>query len=261
MIGRARVRAVAGLAISLILAVAVLAHAEVVQRGELRVGFNGKLTPTALPRTGEAPVRVAVEAKISASDGGPPAPLRRIAIAINRHGHFEPKGLPLCSVREIQPSTTQKALEACGGSLVGQGTFAAKVALGRQAPFPAAGKLYAFNGTFNGRPAILAHVYGTDPVPTSFTLPFVLTQTRGTFGTILEASLPAVTGNSASITVLRLVLGRVFRSHGKRRSYLSASCPAPKGFPGAVFPFARASFAFAKTTLSSTLTRSCKVRG
>jgi hypothetical protein len=47
--------------------------------------------------------------------------------------------------------------------------------------------------------------------------------------------------------------------HGKRRSYLSASCPAPKGFPGAAFPFARASFGFGKQTLTSTLTRSCRV--
>ena len=31
----------------------------------------------------------------------------------------------------------------------------------------AEGKLYAFNGRWHGRPAILAHVYGTKPVPTS----------------------------------------------------------------------------------------------
>ena len=44
-------------------------------------------------------------------------------------------------------------------------------------------------------------------------------------------------------------------------SYLSAGCPAPKGFPGATFPFAKASFAFAgKQALTSTLTRSCGAR-
>ena len=107
----------------------------------------------------------------------------------------------------------------------------------------------------------MAHVYGTKPVPTSFTLPFELRSTKGTYGTLLQASLPEVTGNSSHITGLSLTLGRTFSSHGKKRSYLSAGCPAPKGFPGAVFPFAKASFAFAAgPTLTSVLTRNCKVR-
>ncbi len=233
---------------------------EVVQGGGTRVSFDGKLAPRALPRSGSTPVRVAVAAKIRSTDGGPPLRLREIKIAINRYGHFEPQGLPVCTLRDIQPSTTAKALEACGGSLVGQGTFSAKVLLGRQAPFPSAGKLYAFNGILHGRPAILAHVYGTDPVPTSFTLPFELRSAKGTFGTVLRASLPSVTGDSGYVTGLSMNLGKSFRSHGKRRSYLSASCPAPKGLRGAIFPFARASFGFGKRTLSSTLTRTCKVR-
>ena len=64
----------------------------------------------------------------------------------------------------------------------------------------------------------------------------------------------------ATVTGLQMTLGRTFTSHGKKRSYLSAACPAPQGFPGATFPFAKASFAFAgQMTLGSTLTRSCKV--
>jgi hypothetical protein len=59
--------------------------------------------------------------------------------------------------------------------LVGTGTFATKILLPQQAPFPAGGKLYAFNGRYRGHPAILAHVFGTEPVPTSFTLPFEMT--------------------------------------------------------------------------------------
>jgi hypothetical protein len=248
-------------AVLLAIGLASLAQAEVVQNGQVRVSFDGKLTPKSLPRSDSTPVRVAVEARIGSTGGGTPAQLREIAIAINRYGHFEPRGLPICTLRDIQPSTTAKALEACGGSLVGQGTFSAKVLLGRQAPFPNAGKLYAFNGSVHGKPAILAHVYGTDPVPTSFTLPFELQPARGTFGTVLRAFLPSVTGDSGYVTGLSLNLGRSFKSHGQRRSYLSASCPAPKGFSGATFPFAKASFGFGTKTLTSTLTRSCKVRG
>jgi hypothetical protein len=92
-------------------------------------------------------------------------------------------------------------------------------------------------------------------------MPFAIESTKGTFGTTLRASLPDVTGSSGYITGLSLSLGRSFSVHGKRRSYLSASCPAPYGFRGAVFPFAKASFGFGKSTLDSTLTRSCRVGG
>lgn len=245
----------------LVFSLASLAQAEVVQSGHVRVSFGGDLTPQALPRQGSAPVRVAVDAKIGSTDSGTPPQLRRIAIAINRYGRFTPQGLPICTLREIQPSTTANALKACRGSLVGEGQFSAKVLLSQQAPFPANGKVYAFYGRLEGEPAIFAHVYGTDPVPTSFTLPFKIKPTKGTFGNVLDADLPEVTGNSGYITGLSLNLGRNFSYRGQKRSFLSASCPAPKGFPGATFPFAKASFSFGKKTLTSTLTRNCKVRG
>lgn len=238
-----------------------VAHGEVVQKGGIRVSFDGELSPHTLPREKLAPVRVAVGAKIAAAPGAPPPQLRRIAIAINGNGHFEPNGLPICTLREIQPSTSADALAACSSSLVGEGEFSANVLLTQQAPFPSDGKIYAFNSRLHGRLAILAHVYGTEPVPTSFTLPFELRPTKGTFGTVLEASLPQVTASSAYITGLSLTLGRTFSSHGKQKTYLSAACPAPKGFPGATFPFAKAAFGFAERTLTSTLTRSCGARG
>lgn len=235
-----------------------LAQAEVTQKGDLRVNFQGELTPHALPRQGTAPVKVSVGAKIATTDGSDPPQLRRITIAINRNGRFDPAGLPLCSLEQIQPSTTADALAACRSSLVGEGSFSAKVLLPQQAPFPSAGKVYAFNGAYKGRPAILAHVYGTSPIPTSYTIPFAIGAAKGTFGTVLRASLPQVTSEWGYVTGLQITLGRTFSSHGQRRSYLSAGCPAPKGFPGAVFPFAKASFAFGgRGTLTSILTRSC----
>jgi hypothetical protein len=243
------------------LVLATLAQAEVVERGQLRVSFDGKLSPHALPRHGVAPVEVAVAATIGSASGGALPQLRQISIAINRSGRFTPQGLPRCHLRDIQPSTTANALEACGPSLVGRGHFSAKVLLAQQAPFPSEGEIFAFNGVLHGRPAILAHVYGTDPVPVSYTLPFEILVTKGTYGTVLRASLPGVTGDSGYITGLSLKLGRSFSYRGQRRSYLSAGCPAPAGFPGAVFPFARASFGFGGRALTSTLTRSCGVRG
>ena len=52
------------------------------------------------------------------------------------------------------------------------------------------------------------------------------------------------------------------RTRARRHSFISSGCPAPRGFPGAVFPLARTSFAFdGGTKLSSTFTSTCKVRG
>jgi DNA-binding beta-propeller fold protein YncE len=232
---------------------------ETVQHGHFRVGVDASLAPKRLPRKGTAPVHFSLEAKISASKGSVPPQLRTIEIEINRNGRIEPKGLPACEVDQIQPATNEAALEACGPSLVGTGNFSAKVLISQQAPFPSNGKVYAFNGTWKGRPAILAHVYGTRPVPTSSTIPFVIGKAgKGEYGAKLTASLPQVTSKWGYVTGISMNLGKTFTSHGKRHSYLSAGCPAPKGFPGASFPLSRTSFAFeGGKKLSQVLSRNC----
>ncbi|MGC1165790.1 MAG: hypothetical protein WA862_06755 [Solirubrobacterales bacterium] len=241
----------------LLLALCGGAGAEVVQRGHLRVAFDGKLTPRALPRSTSIPVNVSMGGQISTTGGGAAPQLQRITIAINRYGRVSPGSLPSCRIDEIQPATTEGALEACGRSLVGEGSFSANVLLPEQAPFPSRGKVYAFNGTYNGKRAILAHVYGTQPAPTSYTLPFLIRETKGTYGTVLSASLPAVTSQWGYVTGLSLNL----RGTAHNGGFLRASCPAPKGFTVATFPLARTTFAFAGgKALSATLTRSCKVR-
>jgi len=246
-----------------ILASATFANGEVVQKDKMRVTISGEIDPTTLPREGTAPISVSIGGKISTADGSPPASLHRLEIALNRHGRLDYRGLPVCPLSKIQPATTQNALAACRSSLVGQGTFAANVAIPEQSPFPSEGKLLAFNGRENGKPVIFAHVFGTRPVPTSLTLPMrIATSGGGTFGTTITATLPRVTSNIAFVSAISLTLKRNFSYRGKRHGYVSAGCPAPKGFHRVVFPLARASFAFADApTLSETLNRSCKVRG
>lgn len=232
------------------------------QRRGVRVNFDGKLTPKALPRHGTAPVGIVVDAKIGATGGDDPPQLRRIKIAINRNGHFDTEGLPACRVDRIQPSSTANALAACRPSLVGEGHFSANVKLPAQSPFPSSGKVLAFNGKVNGKPAILAHIYGTNPAPTSTVLTFSMRGAHGAYGTTLEASLPQATGSWGYVTGLRMSLRRRFSYRGHRRSFLSAGCPAPAGFPSASFPLAKTSFAFAGSlTIDAVLTRTCKARG
>jgi hypothetical protein len=251
------------LLVALCLTTASLAHAESVQSGSVRVAFAGKITPHTLPRQGKAPVEVSVSTKITASGKAKvPPQLTHLEIAINQNGVLDTTGLPVCPLEVIQPSTTQEALANCRRSLVGEGLFEAKVLLKGQASFPSVGKLYAFNSRVNGRPAILAHVYGTQPAPASFTLVFEVRKAKGTFGTVLSASLPDVTSGSGYVTGLSISLGKSYSYRGKRHSYLSAGCPAPKGFARASFPFARATLAFAGgRRVEQELVRSCGALG
>jgi hypothetical protein len=234
------------------------AHAEVSQKEGVRVSVTGRMDPTRLPRHGAAPIGVQVAGQIASTNSAGPPQLEGMAIAINRHGHLDTEGLPHCRLGRIDPSTTAEALAACRSSLIGEGRFSASVKIPEQSPFPSEGKVLAFNGALRGKPVIFAHIYGTEPVPTSYVLPFTIEAAKGTYGTVLEASFPQVTGEWG----ISLRLDRTYSANGRQRSYLAAGCPAPKGFPGATFPLVRTSFAFAGgLSLSSTLNRSCKVAG
>jgi hypothetical protein len=255
-------RALGPALLALALVLGPVAHSEVVQEGSLRVHFSGKLAPHELPRRGTAPITVRVGTGITSLKGRTPPQLRQLEIAINRNGILDTTGIPICPLSVLQPSTTADALRNCRKSLVGEGRFEAKVLLKGQASFPSGGKLYAFNSRVHGRPAILAHVYGTQPAPASFTLVFEVRKSKGTFGTVLTSLLPEVTADSGYITGLSMTLGKTFSSHGHRHSYVSAGCPVPKGFSKAVFPFARATLSFTGgKRVSKVMTRSCSARG
>ncbi len=188
--------------------------------------------------------------------------LRRIRIEINRRGHLVRRGLAVCPFGSIEPATTREALQHCGAAQVGVGSFSADVKLPAQSPFPTEGRLTAFNGRFEGKPAILAHIFGTDPAPTSYVLPFRIRRSQGTFGTVLEASLSQSTGDWGYVTGISMTLRRRFSFRGRSRSFLIAGCPAPARFSEVRFPLVRTGFAFAGgLSLTTTVSRGCEVRG
>lgn len=239
-----------------------LASAETTEKHGIRVSVDGKLRPKELPRHGNAPVSVSVSGRIGSKASAPPPQLERLTIAINRYGQLSSRGLPRCRLGHIDPSTTREALMACRDALVGEGRFSANVRLPEQSPFPSNGKVLAFNGKLGGRPAIFAHIYGTDPVPTSYVLPFLIKSSRGTFGTLLETSLPQVTGEWGYVTGISMTLDRRFVVGGKQRSFIRAGCPAPAGFGGATFPLLRTSFGFeGGVKVTSTVNRVCRAKG
>jgi hypothetical protein len=250
--------AIAGLALS-----TSVGSAETGFKEGVKVSVSGKLTPTTLPRRGTVPIGIRLGGTIgSARPGGPPK-LIKMTIAINRNGRLDSHGLPRCHLGSIDPSTNAEALSACKSSLVGEGSFSANVKIPEQSPFPSKGKVLAFNGRLHGKPAIFAHIYGIRPVPTSYVLPLMVKRSTGTYGTLLEASFPEVTGEWGYVTGIDMNLNRRFSSGGKIRGYLNAGCPAPNGFKQVSFPLSRSSFVFdgGLTIDTPPLVRTCRVKG
>jgi hypothetical protein len=250
------------LALGSLLALAALANAEVTQKNHLRVSLSGALTPKALPRTALAPVAVSLGGQISTTDGSELPRLKKLEVEINRGGRLDDRGLPLCPLAQILTATTDQARSACAGALVGSGNFEANIVLRGQEPYPTKGRLLIFNGRKGGKPVLLGHIYSSQPFSTSFVITFkIANRPHGTYGTVLSASLPEALGNWGYVTGIEMKLSRRYSFKGERRSYLSASCPAPKGFGRASFPLIRTSFGFdGGRRLVSTLNRDCRAR-
>jgi hypothetical protein len=239
-----------------------VARGESFQEGNLILRFDGGISPRALPRSTPAPVTVKIDTTISTSDNADPPPqLTEISIGINREGKVFDRGLPTCRVRKIQPTTIAAARRICGGAIVGSGHVGVRVHLPNQPPFTFEGPLLVFNAKpVGGKRRLLAQVYGRRP-PSAFVLTFKVLKQQGTFGTVIRTSLPKPARKWAYVTHFDMRLRRTYTYRGERHSFISAACPAPAGFPGAVYPFARGKFGFSGgRELTTTLVRDCKVR-
>ncbi len=254
------------LAISALFALAVLlaagvAKGELSQKGNVRISFQGGFAPKTLPRERTAPITVNVEGTIGTTDGTRPPALVEVEIGLNRSGHLSNRGLPVCRSPQLQSTSTETALAHCRPALVGSGHFSATLESGTSLP-NVDGRILAFNGRFRGAPALLLHFYVGAPAQVTLILPLAIThQAKGRFGTSLTTRIPRLAGGLGSITNISLEVGRQYSYQGQRRSYLSASCAAPSGFPGASFTFARGDFHFIDgRTITTTLGGDCKVR-
>lgn len=241
---------------------ASVAHGEVFGGNGLFVSFGGGFTPRSLPRDRDVPVTVNLETAIKTTDGSRPPQLRKISFAVNRYGRITTAGLPTCRPALLESTDPQVALDRCGGALVGKGRFGANVEFPNRAPFPVEGRMLAFNGRAHGRPAILLHIFGSDPVKITVILTFTIRHPeKGKFGTVLSTKIPRLAADLGYVTDVSLTFNRRYQYRGRQRSFLSARCAAPEGFPGAIFSFTRGIFSFANgKKIVTTLTRDCLVR-
>lgn len=254
----------AGAAGAVVLAITAItaANAAVIQSDGLRITVLSQIQPYKLPRTGTAPIAVFIAGHIATPSGAVPPQLQRMTIKVNRHGLLQSRGLPTCTLPQVQPASTQRALSQCSDALVGSGRFWATIVLPDQRPYPTRGRLLVFNGKRAGKPVLFAHIYTTIPFATSFVITFVIKRIHeGFYGTELSASLPQALGTWGFVDRIKLTLRRKYRYRGKERSYFNAGCPAPAGTRVTSFPLALASFSFAAgQELSLGVNKSCGVK-
>jgi hypothetical protein len=241
---------------------ATVAHGELSGSNGLLVSFGGGFAPRSLPRDRDVPVTVDLNVSIKTADGARPPQLRRIMLAVNRYGRLTTKGLPTCHPRLLESTDPPTALARCRDALVGHGQFGANVDFPNRAPLAVKGQMLAFNGRAHGRPAILLHIHGSNPVEVTVVLTFTIKHPkRGKFGTLLTTKIPRLASDLGYVTDVDLVFNRRYTYRDKQYSFLSARCAAPTGFPGAIFSFTRGTFTFASgKPIVTTLTRDCVVR-
>jgi hypothetical protein len=256
----ARILAACCLAALVCGAVAVSAAGERTQDGSLIVTLDGGLSPLALPRHEAAPVAVRLAGGLQTTDGTLLPRVKRVELDLPGQGVLDTTGLPGCPAQRLRNATTEAALAACRDALVGHGSLEAQVNIPNQDPFPVQAKILAFNGTVNGRRAVIFHAFAAHP-PTVVVLPFLLRLERKDFRTRLVADLPPELGPWPHFARFQVSLFRRFEYRGRERSYISASCPIPKAFTAGFFSFAKADFTLADgRRVGTSITRSCRAR-
>ena len=229
----------------------------------MRVTVLGQILPFKLPRDRVAPIAVFISGHVGTVDGTTPPQLQKMTIKVNRNGLLQPKGIPTCSIEQIHPGSTERALANCGDALVGSGRFWASVIFPDQRPYPTRGRLLVFNGRRGGQPVLFAHIYTTEPFNSSFVVTFGIEKiSKGPFGTELSATFPRALGNWGFVDRIKLTLRRKYTYRGQQHSYFNASCPALANANVASFNLARASFFFAEEEpISIDVVKSCGVKG
>lgn len=257
-----KAKAIATAALIALGAIVSAAEAEVSSSGNLIVRFNGGITPVTLPRQELAPVTISIDATVRITSGEAPPSVRQITLAVNRNGRLDNRGLPTCRLGQIETATGAEALRACGDALVGRGSYRARYNFAEQEASPLHGRILAFNSKSHGEAAILAQVHSSRPTSSTNVIVLRIHHTSGKYGTVLTGTVPLGLSRWGYLKEFSLRLHRVYAYRHTLHSYLSAPCPAPSDLRRVSFPFVFASLSFADgRVLSSTLTRTCRVRG
>lgn len=190
------------------------------------------LGPTTLPAGRLTPVTLQLGTKLESASRPSQPTTTELGIALSARIVISDEGLQSCGAGALAKLGLGQARKQCDGALVGHGnmTFTAFDAGNEGSEL---GHLLIFNHREHGRPGLLAQIEMEGSPGTrsrSFTIGFAGSKTSPASGESLVARLPqALAGNVRKLVSFDLSLRRVYRTGGRRQSFLSASCPAPRG--------------------------------
>lgn len=222
------VRAVAmGAGLALILAASALAEPKVVRVGNLVFRDNGFISPSKLPRHGQAPIAAILNGQIGTVDGTHPPAIEGVIADFDKNIQVNAKGLPVCREEQLVARSSKDVKKACSDAIVGSGKAEVEVSFPEQAPLEAKGPILLLNGGVHGGTTLLfIHTFVNVPAPTAVIATVKLTRIdRGRYGIHAVAEIPRIAGGAGSVTKFKIKIKRDFTYKGKSQSYLSASCP------------------------------------
>ncbi len=218
--------AVALLALAAVVAAAAgQAGAAQVRVGSLVLRADGGFTPQALPRHAFAPIEFQGHGEIATANGSPVPALRRVLLQFDRDGKLTTAGLPVCAAAKIATATPKQARSRCRGAIVGTGHLGAEIYLPGLAPVHIHAPLTIFNGPRQGGdPTVLIHTQATYPALETFVVPVRIEPAHGLYRYRTDFEVPQLAAGFGSLTHVDVKIGRRYRFHGRRRSYVSARC-------------------------------------
>jgi len=183
----------------------------------LSTGFHFDLTPSKLPRTKSAPVRLSVAGSNKTDDGSHVPALREVELKLDRHFSFDLTGVPVCangSQLSIRPNEIEKR---CADAAVASGRVTVEVAFPEQPLTTVTGPLTVYNrgrkaGGFN----LISWVYFPAPVTGGIYLPIQVRKAHiGRYGWRAKLEVPKIAGGSGSVIAYSMHF---------RKPIVSASC-------------------------------------
>ncbi|HET6570975.1 MAG TPA: hypothetical protein VFG58_05750 [Solirubrobacterales bacterium] len=202
------------------------AGAATVRVGTLVLHADGEFAPRVLPRHRFAPIHFQGYGQIRETDGSVPPPLEHVKIDFDRDGHLTTAGLPVCPLPKLEGATTAQARQRCRRAIVGTGHVEAAVTLAGLARIDLRLPLTLFNGPRRGgHPTVLGHARAPFPISETYVIVAPIERIRGgIYGYRSEFDIPPIARGFGSLTRIDAKIGRRYRFHGRKRSYVSARC-------------------------------------
>lgn len=223
-----RMRLLLAIGALLVLGVVLIAGnagAATVRVGTLVLHADGEFEPHALPKRTYAPIHFQGFGEIKTTDGSMPPALQHIKLDFDHDGHLTTAGLAVCRPSQLEGATTQQARRRCADAIVGTGRIGAEVSLAGIARLELRTPLTVFNGPRrNGDPTAIVHAQAPFPVSETYVIVIPIERRQGTYGYQVAFDIPPIAGGFGSLTYISAKLGRLYKTHGQQRSYISARC-------------------------------------